>query len=101
MGMGVRGLTLLFADGDAGATCNPMYGNCSIASPVWPAASPYGIAVGATFLARAADANGMPSIEEHAMAANGGVSITTGGGFSYKSSRPKHQDAAVSSYFKA
>jgi len=99
MKMGVRGLTLLFADGDAGASCNPMYGNCSLASPVWPASSPYGIAVGGTFLAQRENAEGRPSIEEHAMASNGGVSITTGGGFSYKSSRSKHQDAAVVAYF--
>ena len=59
----------------------------------------YGVAVGGTFLAQGEDARGMPSIEEHAMASNGGVSITTGGGFSYKSSRPKYQDSAVAAYF--
>eukprot|EP00941_MAST-03F_sp_MAST-3F-sp1_P000604 g604.t1 len=93
--MGLRGLSLLFADGDDGASCNSRYGNCTISSPVWPASSPYGAGVGATFIA----AQGNHNITEYAMSSDIGVAITTGGGFSYLSKRPKFQDRAVLEYF--
>eukprot|EP00929_Paragymnodinium_shiwhaense_P113604 TRINITY_DN81887_c0_g1_i1.p1 TRINITY_DN81887_c0_g1~~TRINITY_DN81887_c0_g1_i1.p1 ORF type:complete len:738 (-),score=57.63 TRINITY_DN81887_c0_g1_i1:6-2219(-) len=101
--MGVRGLTLLFAAGDAGVTCNPIYGNCSMASPVWPASSPYGLGVGATFVKQTNDksSDSRQGIQEAAMGSGIGASITTGGGFSYASPRPAHQSQAVQHYLQS
>ena len=53
----------------------------------WPASSPYGVAVVPTFLVE--NATGKPSIEEHAMASNCGVSITTWGQFKLQEYAPK------------
>lgn len=103
MKIGLRGITLLFADGDAGATCTGRgkQPNCSFASPVWPATSPYGAAVGATFRARASSPAGGASVEEVAASGDLGTSWSTGGGFSYLSARPRHQDQAVLAFLNA
>ena len=92
---GLKGWTTVFAAGDAGASCNPMYGSCKYASPVWPAASPFGLAVGGTIATKAGGV-----VHEVALDVLMGASITTGGGFSYFDEQPPFQREAVANFLR-
>lgn len=84
MKAGARGITLLFASGDSGATCkNGKF------TPNMPASSPYVTAVGGT-----EPASGFP--QPHSESAIG----LSSGGFSNYWSTPEWQKDAVEAYFK-
>lgn len=61
--MGVRGMTMVFASGDAGVTSAGRGGNCDAFQPSFPAASPYVLAVSGTVLdSKPSTAASKPSI---------------------------------------
>jgi tripeptidyl-peptidase-1 len=115
-----RGVTFVAAAGESGAHTS-RDGDCSdVTAPVWPASSPWVLAVGATQLhnitaereprsplCRAAARDGLltgrcaKSGSERVASAANGSSITSGGGFSWLAQRPLWQDAAVSAYLSS
>jgi len=84
MKAGVRGITILFASGDSGATCSG-----SKFHPNFPASSPYVTAVGGT-----APSSGFP-----APGSETAISLSSGG-FSDKWPMPEYQKSAVAAYLK-
>lgn len=124
--IGLRGITLLFASGDAGATAAGRGGNCSDFQPSFPATSPYAVAVSATVMSgdtqsppAPANADSIPFCAEKvynaSVVCNGpsafdmaqqvavsccddGEFWTTGGGFSSIYARPKWQEAPVKAW---
>ena len=94
--LAVMGVTILSGSGDDGASgIAAMKGldHCSYA-PIWPASSPYVLAVGAT--------QGPESgSQEVTCASNTGGTITSGGGFSNLYEQPSWQADAVNGYFDA
>lgn len=109
--MGLRGLTVLVASGDDGASGFHSRTNssfCDRSHPEIPAALPYVTAVGGTQLARNSAAvcgTRMGNVvvqchydREKACMANTGGGITSGGGFSNYFTRPWYQDKLVNHY---
>jgi len=110
--MGLLGLSVMVASGDAGVT-NIGHGdnNCSPFVPQYPGSSPFVTSVGATALSPVSDTicknnfNGVPltcdkPVMEVAVAADNGMVWTTGGGFSNRSAIPSYQAAAVQAYLE-
>lgn len=112
MKLGVRGVSVLVAAGDAGAT-NVGHGsdNCSFA-PQYPASSPWATSVSATMLTprgvplcHQGTFAGVPiecarPVLEAAVSADDGMVWTTGGGFSNVYPRPAYQRDAVDQYLR-
>eukprot|EP01117_Protostelium_nocturnum_P002650 TRINITY_DN13443_c0_g1_i1.p1 TRINITY_DN13443_c0_g1~~TRINITY_DN13443_c0_g1_i1.p1 ORF type:complete len:264 (-),score=44.63 TRINITY_DN13443_c0_g1_i1:106-897(-) len=88
--LGVRGVTIVAASGDHGVSGAAAPRDCGY-NPIFPASSPYVVAVGGT----RGPEKFNPEIA--CSTANGGV-ITTGGGFSVFTSRPYYQSNAVNGY---
>ncbi|EED85603.1 predicted protein, partial [Postia placenta Mad-698-R] len=78
--LGARGVSMIFASGDEGASGNRSEGNCTIFSPTFPATCPHVTTVGAT--------TRIPEV----------VADVSGGGFSNYFLRPDYQSKAVSAY---
>jgi len=112
--LATRGITIIIADGDAGAgdlgpppmsanTCMPLHAD-------WPSQSPFVTAVSATMFTPLAericylpeseggvDCSSLP-LGEVPTSVKLGTAWTTGGGFSNTSSRPSYQDDFVKNY---
>jgi tripeptidyl-peptidase-1 len=108
--LALRGITIIAASGDTGAHgiegCYappdnvPFDDNCTIA-PLFPASCPYVTAVGATMLRSCRNPESEPTVTEIAASsdpADGGLYITSGGGFSNIFERPAWQNKAVKAY---
>ena len=93
--LGIRGVTLVVASGDDGANVNSARYNSSLCGtwPMFPASSPYVVAVGATQGPESQNSEVVCSA-----ATNG--QITSGGGFSNFFGMPSWQQSAVSSYLQ-
>lgn len=78
--LGARGVSMIFASGDGGASGNRTESNCTIFSPTFPATCPHVTTVGATTL--------IPEV----------AADFSGGGFSNYFPRPDYQSEAVSAY---
>ena len=97
-----RGVTVVIASGDAGAT-NDGHGTseCTV-MPTFPASSPWVTSVSATFVDKFAPprAGNPDKLGESLVSVEKGMFWTTGGGFSNAPSapRPWYQDAAVKQY---
>jgi len=107
--IGLRGTSLVSSSGDSGANGRTdYYCTDSALHPIFPAGSPYVLAVGATQLNNpvAKLANPPPICSSYACASGGEevavsytlAGFTSGGGFSNYASRPSYQDTAVSEY---
>jgi len=117
--LGLLGHTLLAASGDDG-TCGT-HGSpngCTALGPIFPAASPFVLTVGATSIEPSSESrtpSGSPPIctssnygcvcstsqNEQVCLQNGTGQFDTGGGFSYFSTQPSYQTAAVQAYIKS
>mmetsp|Transcript_26476 Transcript_26476/g.36459 ORF Transcript_26476/g.36459 Transcript_26476/m.36459 type:complete len:700 (+) Transcript_26476:293-2392(+) len=98
MKLGLQGVTIAVASGDDGAPNLSSSGQCMCSvnngyNPIFPASSPYVVAVGATMGPQSNTA------EIGCQSQLGGV-ITSGGGFSIYNLMPSYQSAAVKQYFK-
>jgi len=112
MKLGVRGVTIVIAAGDAGTT-NVGHGGykCTPLHPNYPSSSPYVLSVSATMLTPKTSGvcytdiyGGLSKIEctalgEIAMDAELGFFWTTGGGFSSRTPRQTWQTDAVNNFF--
>jgi len=122
--LGLLGHTLLAASGDDGTIgCHP-YENpdgCSKMGPMFPATSPYLLAVGATSVevstgSHTVDSNSLPpictntgqyqcpcstSMNEKIALNNNTAEFDTGGGFSFIFPQPSYQTQAVTDYIKS
>lgn len=96
----VRGLTVVVASGDAGATGNGHGGESCKIAPEYPASSPWVTSVGATYITDAAPARraGVPG--EAVVNLPGGLMWTSGGGFSNAQMMPWYQTTAVAGYLE-
>jgi len=120
MKLGLVGHTLLAASGDDGTEgTHGTSDNCATMNPIFPAASPYVLTVGATSIepmtstsAVGDDAplictdsfyqcNCTTSTNEQACLSNNTGGFDTGGGFSTYSVRPSYQAAAVHGYINS
>lgn len=88
----LMGVTIFASSGDDGVSGYSCKCSTNSYYPMFPASSPYVVAVGAT----QGPENGSPEI---ACSSSTGGLITTGGGFSSYYSQPAYQAAAVSAYF--
>jgi tripeptidyl-peptidase-1 len=105
--LALRGITLIAASGDTGAhgiegcypppPAIPFKDNCTIA-PLFPASCPYITAVGATMIRSCDNREGEVVETEIAATVDGGLAITSGGGFSNIFERPAWQNKAVKAY---
>jgi len=117
MKLALRGITILIADGDAGAGDlggPPMSASdCSVLHADWPSQSPYVTAVGSTYLTPnalpfcylpaeegGASCIGQP-IGEVSTSIDNGLFWTTGGGFSTFTSTAWYQANVVSAYLSS
>lgn len=98
--MCVRGLTSVFASGDAGASGNGHGGTTCGLNPFFPASSPWVLSVSATTMSPEARPRADGGIGEIPVSIEGGQSWTTGGGFSNLEScrQPEYQAKAVERY---
>jgi len=120
MKLGVAGHTLVAASGDAGtAGTHGSLNNCETMGPIFPAASPYVLTVGATSIevtpASRRPQAGAPALctdsfyececststNEQPALANDTAGFDTGGGFSVYSPMPSYQVSAVQAYLKS
>jgi tripeptidyl-peptidase-1 len=113
--IGLRGVTIFAASGDQGAPgdANPHCVNkAEPISPLFPAASPFLTAVGATMLQQETLVAAPPICNTYTCAnvtlgspevtcSYPTALITSGGGFSFYSSMPSWQSTAVNAYIKA
>jgi subtilase family serine protease len=120
--LGALGHTLVAASGDGGtAGTHGTLDNCATQGPIFPAASPYVLTVGATSVEETAGPSlwkekaGAPAIctdsfyecdcstsnNEQPALANNTAGFDTGGGFSVFSAQPSYQAAAVQAYLKS
>ncbi|EGG16273.1 peptidase C53 family protein [Cavenderia fasciculata] len=114
--LALRGITVIIACGDAGASDlggPPMSASdCKVLHADWPSQSPYVVAVGSTYFTPLAEpvcyqtAGNPASIDcthnpvgEISVSVDNGMLWTTGGGISNTSSRPWYQEAVVNGYF--
>ncbi|XP_069772464.1 tripeptidyl-peptidase 1 isoform X2 [Narcine bancroftii] len=88
MKAGVRGLSILFASGDAGAGCREIRKGVNTFRPSFPASSPYVTTVGGT------------SFKNPFQITSEVTDSISGGGFSNVFKMPNYQAAAVKSYLK-
>eukprot|EP00026_Physarum_polycephalum_P004295 Phypoly_transcript_04313.p1 GENE.Phypoly_transcript_04313~~Phypoly_transcript_04313.p1 ORF type:complete len:710 (+),score=100.16 Phypoly_transcript_04313:49-2178(+) len=112
--LALRGITIIFADGDTGAaSLGPppqLQESCKPFVVTWPSQSPYVTSVGATMLTPLAqpicylpveqggvDCTSLP-LGEVAATVELGTYWTTGGGFANTSSRPSYQEDFVANY---
>eukprot|EP01041_Mallomonas_annulata_P011365 gene11365-23785_t len=101
--MGLRGLTVIAASGDAGVCGNGAPSDsCARPSPIWPASSPYVTAVGATQQINSDDNVSGDDINggEVVCSICTGAGITSGGGFSdiHKRNKAPWQENVVRTY---
>lgn len=123
MKLGLVGHTLLAASGDDGTSgTHGTMDNCATMNPIFPAASPFVLTVGATSIEPESSSTslggsgGKPPIctnqdqyacecststNEQACLANNTGGFDTGGGFSVFSTMPTYQTAAVTAYIKS
>jgi len=123
MKLGLLGHTLIAASGDGGtAGTHGTLNNCETMGPIFPAASPYVLTVGATSIEQSASAaqrvnygTGAPplctdtfyqcvcstSTNEQVAVSNDTAEFDTGGGFSVYSPQPSFQSKAVQAYLKS
>jgi len=113
MKLALRGISVLIAAGDDGASGTRVRTDpsaCSQANPEFPSGSPWVTAVGGTQLSKAAtpvctysSSNVIVSCHDEgevACTSSKGGGITSGGGFSNDFPRPWYQQRAVESYLK-
>jgi len=121
MKLGLIGHTMVAASGDGGtAGTHGSINGCETMGPIFPAASPYVLTVGATSIEQSPtpkyrDQSGAPplctdsfygcdcstSTNEQPALANDTAEFDTGGGFSVYSPQPSYQTAAVQAYLKS
>lgn len=115
MKLALRGVSVIIADGDSGASNlgpRPFESDtCDVFHADWPSMSPFVTAVGSTYLTPFSDPfclddrkNGgfdcySQPLGEISVGIDFGMRWTTGGGFSNISSRPFYQQQAVQEYF--
>ena len=112
MKLGLRGITLVAASGDAGAAgrTNEMCTDDAPLNPIFPSSSPYILSVGGTIVMNPTKAKGTTPLCKENTCIGGGQELncnfdrcgwTSGGGFSNFFNRPWWQEAASNSYLNS